>query len=245
MSPLSCTQYPLVVSNLSPICKVQMADYGSYDGRSRLFQNGSLLMNQDGTINKTSKAVRNGDALVRSDGLLDERSRAVKEGDVREAPHVTDVVRHSMAYERKRAWEKAETIPGCNPNLYRKDANGDAVYKPSYGQFSPMGYNIDHSKAHNNGGTNHINNLNIMQSRSNSSKSDDVSGSSFGVKPVPVPDVDLRCTSVRDRELYYKPDGTVDLRSPAVVDGDVLVTQRGQVNRRSPAVKRGDVKFKQ
>lgn len=44
------------------------------------------------------------------------------------------------------------------------------MYKASYGLYSPMGWNVDHSKAVSNGGTNHINNLNPMNSRANSAK---------------------------------------------------------------------------
>lgn len=44
------------------------------------------------------------------------------------------------------------------------------MYKSSYGLFSKMGWNVDHSKAVANGGTDHLNNLNPMNSRANSAK---------------------------------------------------------------------------
>lgn len=67
-------------------------------------------------------------------------------------------------------WEKGSTVKGKNPDLYRKDSYGNLMYKGSYGLYSPMGWNVDHSKAVANGGTNHLNNLNPMNSRANSAK---------------------------------------------------------------------------
>ena len=46
------------------------------------------------------------------------------------------------------------------------------MYKPSYGKTSEMGWNVDHSKPQAKGGTDHLNNLQPMNSRANSSKSD-------------------------------------------------------------------------
>ena len=39
-------------------------------------------------------------------------------------------------------WEKGKVIPGKNPNLYRQDKLGNTMYKPSYGKYSEMGWNI-------------------------------------------------------------------------------------------------------
>lgn len=44
------------------------------------------------------------------------------------------------------------------------------MYKPSYGKTSAMGWNVDHSKPQALGGTDHLNNLQPMNSRANSSK---------------------------------------------------------------------------
>ena len=46
------------------------------------------------------------------------------------------------------------------------------MYKPSYGKYSEMGWNIDHSKPQAKGGTDHLNNLQPMNSSANSSKGD-------------------------------------------------------------------------
>lgn len=67
---------------------------------------------------------------------------------------------------------KGKVIPGKNPDLYRQDKYGNTMYKPSYGKYSEMGWNIDHSKPQAKGGTDHLNNLQPMNSSANSSKGD-------------------------------------------------------------------------
>lgn len=67
-------------------------------------------------------------------------------------------------------WDKGSTIRGKNPDLYRKDVYGNVMYKPSYGRTSEMGWNVDHSKPQDLGGTDHLNNLQPMNSRANSGK---------------------------------------------------------------------------
>lgn len=69
-------------------------------------------------------------------------------------------------------WEKGTVIPGKNPDLYRQDKFGNTMYKPSYGKYSDMGWNIDHSKPQAKGGTDHLNNLQPMNSKANCSKGD-------------------------------------------------------------------------
>lgn len=69
-------------------------------------------------------------------------------------------------------WEKGGIIRGKNADLYRKDKFGNEMYKPSYGKTSPKGWNVDHSKPQALGGTDHLNNLQPMNSRANSSKND-------------------------------------------------------------------------
>jgi len=74
--------------------------------------------------------------------------------------------------DKDKVWEKGQEIRGKNPNLYRKDKLGNEIYKPAYGKYGDKGWNIDHSKPKNKGGTDHINNLQPMKSRANSSKKD-------------------------------------------------------------------------
>lgn len=67
-------------------------------------------------------------------------------------------------------WDKGEVIRGKDPDLYRKDKCGKTMYRHSYGKMSEMGWNVDHSKPVALGGTDHLNNLQPMNSRENSSK---------------------------------------------------------------------------
>jgi len=77
-----------------------------------------------------------------------------------------------MSYQDKKeqVWEKGKKVRGKNPDLYRKDKEGNEMYKPSYGKYSEKGWNIDHSKSQDKGGTDHLNNLQPMNSRANSEK---------------------------------------------------------------------------
>jgi len=67
-------------------------------------------------------------------------------------------------------WNKASVITHANPDLYRKDKCGNVIYYHSYGKDTKMGWNIDHSKPQHHGGTNHLNNLQALQTAQNKSK---------------------------------------------------------------------------
>lgn len=67
-------------------------------------------------------------------------------------------------------WDKGQPIRGKNPDLYRKDIFGNIMYRPSYGKTSEMGWNVDHSKPQALGGTDHLNNLQPMNSIANIKK---------------------------------------------------------------------------
>ena len=69
-------------------------------------------------------------------------------------------------------WDKGQTIRGKNPDLYRMDKLGNMMYRHSYGKTGEMGRNVDHSKPQSLGGTDHLNNLQPMNSRANSRKGD-------------------------------------------------------------------------
>jgi 5-methylcytosine-specific restriction endonuclease McrA len=71
-----------------------------------------------------------------------------------------------------KVWEKGEPVPGKEPDLYRLDSTGNIIYKPSYGKNSPMGWEIDHRKPIAKGGTDHLRNLQPLQTRQNRKKSD-------------------------------------------------------------------------
>jgi len=77
-----------------------------------------------------------------------------------------------MSYKDKEdeVWEKGQKVRGKNPDLYRKDKFGNTMYKPSYGKNSEMGWEIDHSKPQSKGGTDHLNNLQPMNTQANREK---------------------------------------------------------------------------
>lgn len=79
-----------------------------------------------------------------------------------------------MSYQEKKdeVWDKGQKVRGKDPEMYRKDKFGNTMYKPSYGKNSEMGWEIDHSKPQSKGGTDHLNNLQPMNTRANGQKSD-------------------------------------------------------------------------
>ena len=73
---------------------------------------------------------------------------------------------------KEKVWEKSKIIEGKNPKLYREDPYGNTMYYYSYGKDSKMGWNIDHIKPKQKGGSDDILNLQILQSHINKSKGD-------------------------------------------------------------------------
>lgn len=69
-------------------------------------------------------------------------------------------------------WDKGKRVRGKDPNLYRRDKEGNVIYKPSYGKDTEMGWNVDHSKPKSKSGTDHLNNLQPLQTAANKSKGD-------------------------------------------------------------------------
>jgi 5-methylcytosine-specific restriction endonuclease McrA len=77
-----------------------------------------------------------------------------------------------MAYvsKKNKVWKKGKTIKGKNPKLYRKDKFGNLMYKHSYGLNSCMGWEIDHSIPKSKGGSDHLNNLQPLNTKANRKK---------------------------------------------------------------------------
>ena len=69
-------------------------------------------------------------------------------------------------------WNKGRRVLFRDPNLYRTDVLGNIIYRAAYGKESPMGWEIDHRKPVAKGGTDHLNNLQPLQSRANARKGD-------------------------------------------------------------------------
>ncbi len=78
-----------------------------------------------------------------------------------------------MSYQKRKneVWAKAQTIRGKNSNLYRQDKFGNEMYYHSYGKYTSMGWVIDHSKPKSKGGTDHLNNLQALNTYTNQEKS--------------------------------------------------------------------------
>lgn len=80
-----------------------------------------------------------------------------------------------MAFSDERidqVWDKGKRVRGKDPNLYRRDGEGNVIYRHSYGKQSDMAWEVDHSKPKAKGGTDHLNNLNPLQWEANREKSD-------------------------------------------------------------------------
>ncbi len=77
-----------------------------------------------------------------------------------------------MSYRNRKdeVWDKAKKIRGKNPDLYRRDKFDNVMYFPSYGKNTNMGWEIDHSKPRCKGGTDHLNNLQAMNTQANRKK---------------------------------------------------------------------------
>jgi hypothetical protein len=83
---------------------------------------------------------------------------------------IQNLVTMSYRHRKDEVWEKGSKIRGKNPNVYRKDKYGNEMYYHSYGRDSEKGWSIDHSKPVSKGGTDHLNNLQPMNSIANKSK---------------------------------------------------------------------------
>jgi 5-methylcytosine-specific restriction endonuclease McrA len=71
----------------------------------------------------------------------------------------------------EQVWEQGKKIQGKDPNLYRRDAAGNVIYRPSYGKDSEMGWEVDHKKPVDKDGTDNLKNLQPLQTDENREKS--------------------------------------------------------------------------
>ena len=80
-----------------------------------------------------------------------------------------------MAYSKEeldQIFAKGTVIPGRDPDMYRKDACGNVIYRPSYGLETPMGWEVDRNFPKAKGGTDSSRNLKPLQSSENARKGD-------------------------------------------------------------------------
>ena len=68
---------------------------------------------------------------------------------------------------RDDVWEKAKPIRGKDPDLYRQDPYRNEMYKPNYGKDSEKGWVIDHIKPESHDGSDHLRNLQAMNTAKN------------------------------------------------------------------------------
>lgn len=68
-------------------------------------------------------------------------------------------------------WEKAKLVKGKNPEVWRKDAEGNLIRKGSYGTKGEFGWEIDHRKPLAKGGSDDPRNLQPLHWEENREKS--------------------------------------------------------------------------
>jgi 5-methylcytosine-specific restriction endonuclease McrA len=71
-----------------------------------------------------------------------------------------------------KVWDKGTKIRGKYPDLYRRDAAGKEIYKPSYGKNSEKGWQVDHKNPVSKNGSDNLRNLQPLQTEENKEKGD-------------------------------------------------------------------------
>lgn len=74
--------------------------------------------------------------------------------------------------KKKKAWEKAKTVRGKNPDTWRRDSKGNVIRQGSYGTKGEYGWEVDHKKPKSKGGSDSTRNLQALHHEANRKKSD-------------------------------------------------------------------------
>lgn len=70
------------------------------------------------------------------------------------------------------AWERASTVRGQDPNVWRRDEEGNVIRYASYGTQGEYGWELDHRVPVSRGGSEHGRNLRALHWQANREKSD-------------------------------------------------------------------------
>ena len=71
-------------------------------------------------------------------------------------------------------WKKGKKVRGANPDVYRRDSKGNIIRYASYGKTTDLGWQIDHIYPQSKGGSEHILNLQPLQTEANRIKGDKI-----------------------------------------------------------------------
>lgn len=71
-------------------------------------------------------------------------------------------------------WDKGHIVRGRNPEVFRKDDEGNLIRKASYGTQGKYGWEIDHKNPVSRGGSDNLRNLRPLHWKENREKSDKV-----------------------------------------------------------------------
>jgi len=71
-------------------------------------------------------------------------------------------------------WEKAKPVRGKDPDVWRKDVEGNRIRHASYGTQGEYGWHIDHKHPESKGGSDKLANLQPLHWEANLQKSDKV-----------------------------------------------------------------------